>query len=335
MKRSRRQLYGFFFGFFAAAFVAVGLFLLYRRSEDRPPVSPLATDAKSSATPCQPIVYSSGVRWICGKPSFRPCENLPVVNPSVTISSDQQSCQLVVPAHIAEGVSATDATGRQFIVNRGERLDITSQGTIKFSSDHPCVDGTGMAGWEDPYVDSPFKQNVGGLEFSIGSLRTNRYLVGTHYEGIAEASGTPVFRVIERLDGYTDNNSGAFTVTIRKSKAESLNKQIEIPANVMWFDTGIDTTGRAVSVEYVSGEWTNGGDKPIYTDCMGSGSWPGLIVKGAPFRSLVGKTAAGMFFVGSQHDVQNGKGHLFLSINDVPDKFDDNQGSLSVIIRVK
>lgn len=119
------------------------------------------------------------------------------------------------------------------------------------------------------------------------------------------------------------------------SKPEAAVKQIQIPANVMWFDTGIDTTGRVVTIEYVSGTWTNGGDKPIYTDWMGSGSWSGLILKGAPFRSLVGKTDAGTFFVGSQYDVKNGKGHLFLSINDVPDKFADNQGSLLVIIRVK
>jgi hypothetical protein len=73
-----------------------------------------------------------------------------------------------------------------------------------------------MIGWYDPYIDSPFKQNVGGLEFSIGSLSSNRFFAGEHYYGTVEYSGIPVFRIIERMAGYSDDNLGSFTVTIQR-----------------------------------------------------------------------------------------------------------------------
>jgi hypothetical protein len=132
-----------------------------------------------------------------------------------------------------------------------------------------------------------------------------------------------------------DDNSGFWSYKILTPNPPAASrKEIDVPASAMWFDTGIDTTGRVVRIQYMSGRWTNGGEKPIYADCMGSGSYPGLIVPGAPFRSLVGKTENGSFFVGGDHEIKDGRGHLLLSINDQEGKFDDNQGSLTVSVSV-
>jgi len=117
---------------------------------------------------------------------------------------------------VAEGVRAIDSTGRKFSIKKGEQFEISADGLVSFSSEHPCAGPEGMFGWYDPYMDGPFKQNVGGLEFSINSLNANRFFAGKHYYGVADYSGIPVFRVIERKTGYTDDNSGSFTVTVQK-----------------------------------------------------------------------------------------------------------------------
>jgi len=119
-----------------------------------------------------------------------------------------------------------------------------------------------------------------------------------------------------------------------ESKPTPIIKLIEIPAKQMWFDTGIDVTGKSVRIEYVSGKWSSGGEVILYSDGRGAGSWNGLLVPGAPFRSLVGKTQKGSFFVGNFLEGNLGQGRLYLSINDVTPYYDDNIGSLMVRITV-
>lgn len=111
-----------------------------------------------------------------------------------------------------------------------------------------------------------------------------------------------------------------------------IRKRIEVQANKMWVDTGIDTTGRVVRIEYESGRWSNGGNMPLYADGRGGGSWRGLLVPNAPFRSLVGKTSSGTFYVGNLREGNFGPGRLYLSINDVPGTYNDNLGSLIVVV---
>ncbi len=180
--------------------VAIGLYSI---------LSPSSQVTKTD--PCQPVVYSPNVRWVCGKPSYTVCPNLEQIKSSVKISDN--TAVVVVPAHEPNGVSVTG-----FQIDKGDKISISVDGRIKFSSDHPCVEADGMAGWEDLGVDSPFNRNVGGLEFSIGSLYDNRYFVGKNYQATADVSGIPVFRVIESLQGYRDNNGGAYTVTLQKIK---------------------------------------------------------------------------------------------------------------------
>jgi|GEM_PF-3734870 len=164
--------------------------------------------------------YTSGCCWTIKPPKYTPASVLPsdkrYEKSSVKIAPDGKSCTLFVPATYGNGVEARDNAGHQFYLNKGEQFEIQATGMAMFSTEHPRVGPQGMYGWYDPYVDSPFNENVGGLEFSIGPLPENRFLAGTNYSGGAEYSGVPVFRVVERTSGYGDGNYGGFTVTIKK-----------------------------------------------------------------------------------------------------------------------
>jgi hypothetical protein len=92
-----------------------------------------------------------------------------------------------------------------------DQLEMQATGLVAFSSEHPCAPPEGLNGWYDPYVEGPFKQNVGGLEVSIG---TQRYLVGSQRVITFETSATPIFRVVDRASGH--GGTGAFTVIVKK-----------------------------------------------------------------------------------------------------------------------
>jgi hypothetical protein len=153
-------------------------------------------------------------------PSYYPSKRgLPSVKPSVLIGEDGRSCTLVVPADAPDGVKAEDpATGKQFILNQGEKFQVEASGAVEFSSEHPLVGPKGLSDYYDYSVDSPFHHNVGGLEFSIGALGANRYFAGRYYSGVAKYADVPTFRVIESVNGYLDGNYGAFTVTVKKRR---------------------------------------------------------------------------------------------------------------------
>lgn len=173
-----------------------------------------------TSSPVCVISYTSGSCWTINPPKTSSptsvlSSDAEYTNVSVSISSDGMSCRLIVPATAGTGVRAEDSNGREFFIRQGDKFEIEASGSVLFSTDHPRVNPEGMAGWYDPYVDSPFTQNVGGLEFSIGNLAANRLFAGKYYYGTAQYSGVPVFRVIERLAGYV-GDPGGFTVTIKK-----------------------------------------------------------------------------------------------------------------------
>lgn len=101
-------------------------------------------------------------------------------------------------------------------MQKGQMIEVSAAGTVLFSLDHPRSSPDGINGWYDPSADSPFKQNVGGLEFAIGSLSSNRYFAGTHYKGVAPESGELIFRVIDRKEGYGEKNAGGFKVEVKR-----------------------------------------------------------------------------------------------------------------------
>lgn len=106
---------------------------------------------------------------------------------------------------------------------------------------------------------------------------------------------------------------------------------ITVPANQIWFDTGVDLTGNQISINYVTGTWSNGGKPPLFSSGEGVGTWPGLIVPNARLGSLVAKTDRGTFRVGKKFQGYAGSGRLYLSMNDTTD-FADNIGSITVLI---
>jgi hypothetical protein len=180
------------------------------------PTKQMATRPNSQPTTTNPncvVSYPSGSCWTIIPPNS-PCSGLSTQSASVDVASDGKSGRLTVPANASHGVRAEDASGNQFRLQQGDEFQIEASGLASFSADHPCVGPDGLRGWYDPVVDSPFKQNVGALEFSIGSLENNRYFAGTYYRGTANADGMPTFRIVDRLGGYTGH--GAFNVTIRK-----------------------------------------------------------------------------------------------------------------------
>jgi hypothetical protein len=57
------------------------------------------------------------------------------------------------------------------------------------------------------------------------------------------------------------------------------------------------------------------------------------LVQNAPLGALAGRTN-GEPFVGNTYEGRPGEGHLYLSINDKPDSFDDNAGSIRIAVSV-
>ena len=117
---------------------------------------------------------------------------------------------------------------------------------------------------------------------------------------------------------------------------------VDVPARNAWVDTGLDVTNKTIQVKYVSGTWSNDGVESHF--CDGEGFIPEakdfrevipkLLVQNAPLGALIGKTNGEPFFVGNTYENRPGEGHLYLSINDKPDSFDDNAGSLRIVVTV-
>jgi hypothetical protein len=156
------------------------------------------------------VNYSSGSSWISKPAAFVPCFGLPILQKQVTVSADGLTATVVVPQGYRKGVRT-----KGFSIKKGQkfRLETSNAPTAMFSSDHPCVGAWGMAGWHDPHVDSPFKDNVGGLEFAICDLKLNRDLAVNHLALLpAQASGEFIFRAIDRPGGSKGKYGGHIVV---------------------------------------------------------------------------------------------------------------------------
>jgi hypothetical protein len=53
-----------------------------------------------------------------------------------------------------------------------------------------------------------------------------------------------------------------------------------------------------------------------------------------PLGSLVGKTVEDPFFVGNSYEGSPATGRLYLSVNDRPDSYADNNGSIRVVVTI-
>ena len=111
-------------------------------------------------------------------------------------------------------------------------------------------------------------------------------------------------------------------------------REVLVPANEMWFDTGIVLNKGAQLNIRASGEWSDGGVPLRFWGANGTGDpWPGTILPAANLDALVGKIGTSKFLVGdsfSGRALQSGT--LQLSINDVPDSFATNKGSMRAVV---
>jgi len=169
-----------------------------------------STPPPKNSSPTCVTSYPSGSCWTISNPPTDKGSSM-TSDSKFTRSSVEENgntCKIILAASNSEGVKGCRVT-------KGQKIEISASGTSLFSTDHPRVRAEGMRGWYDPGVDSPFTQNVGGLEFSIGSLDKNRFFAGDHYAGNAEESGELIFRVVERLSGYADNKGG-LEITVKR-----------------------------------------------------------------------------------------------------------------------
>ena len=116
----------------------------------------------------------------------------------------------------------------------------------------------------------------------------------------------------------------------------STNEQLEVQADVMWQETGIQVRlGDLVKIRYISGEWTIWIDADPLTD--GNGQYGReetcRIMPDANLGGLIGKVEDNPpFFIGNGADVYSDyNGTLQLSINDCP-QFGNNAGALTVSV---
>jgi hypothetical protein len=133
----------------------------------------------------------------------------------------------------------------------------------------------------------------------------------------------------------------AITSSCRQSRSQR-KVVLNIPARNMWFDTGLDVTNKTIQIQYESGTWSNDGVESHFCDGEGfipesqdfRDVLPKLLVPNAPLGALVGRTSGDPFFVGNTYEDRPGDGNLYVSMNDKPDSFDDNAGSLRIVVTV-
>jgi tetratricopeptide (TPR) repeat protein len=94
-------------------------------------------------------------------------------------------------------------------------------------------------------------------------------------------------------------------------------KNVTVPANVFWFDTGITLTKGATLTMDASGQWSNVGNNYVNSNGYGS-PYPGTVLASANLASLIGKIGDVTFSVGEHYSASSpASGKLFLAMNDV------------------
>ena len=116
----------------------------------------------------------------------------------------------------------------------------------------------------------------------------------------------------------------------------STNEQVEVQANVMWQDTGIQVRrGDTVKIRYVTGKWSIWLDVDPLTDGNGQNGRPETcrIMPEENLGGLIGRVGDNSpFFIGNGAEIYSDyNGTLQLSMNDCVG-FSDNGGALTVAV---
>ena len=116
----------------------------------------------------------------------------------------------------------------------------------------------------------------------------------------------------------------------------STNEQVEVQANVMWQDTGIQVRrGDTVKIRYITGKWSIWLDVDPLTDGNGQNGRPETcrIMPEENLGGLIGRVGDNSpFYIGNGAEIYSDyNGTLQLSINDCVG-FSDNGGALTVAV---
>jgi hypothetical protein len=113
----------------------------------------------------------------------------------------------------------------------------------------------------------------------------------------------------------------------------SLPFRIQVPASKLWVDTGVALEEGQKFKITSAGKWSNTGPPAIGPAGFAGYLYPGTLLASASLGSLIGKVNDQMFEVGEEFEgTSSSAGTLYLSINDTPATFGDNQGELQVVI---
>jgi hypothetical protein len=119
-------------------------------------------------------------------------------------------------------------------------------------------------------------------------------------------------------------------------QAQAQTSTVVVPANVEWFDTGVDVQAGVTFLLTISatGSWTNvSGGQSVSAAGYGSLKLPNSIAPAEPFASLIGRVNGAIFGLGESFRKRSpASGRLFLAMNDIPGMFGDNSGELTVEI---
>lgn len=139
---------------------------------------------------------------------------------------------------------------------------------------------------------------------------------------------------------FADKRQATAASTAIPKKLADGSRQVDIDAKWCWVDTTIKVKAGDVLTFSAAGEWgesegvtrsADGGEAGI----LGTGYWASdALIDDAPWGALIGRIGSQKFLIGRQNTITaTENGTLWLSINDDPDNFDDNHGTMVVTIK--
>ena len=128
----------------------------------------------------------------------------------------------------------------------------------------------------------------------------------------------------------------ALTMMFSRERAQAEPRSVVVPANVEWFDTGIDVRASVVFMLQIdaTGQWTNAaGGQPVGPRGYGTLKLPSATAPNQPFASLIARVDQTTFGIGDRFRKRSpATGRLYLSMNDIPGTFGDNTGEMVVVV---
>lgn len=128
----------------------------------------------------------------------------------------------------------------------------------------------------------------------------------------------------------------ALEMVLGVERAHAEPRTLVVPANIEWFDTGIDVQASFLFFLTINatGNWTNlPGGQSVGPAGYGSLRLPNAIAPGEPFAALIGRIDETIFAIGDRFKGRSpATGRLYLAMNDITGTFGDNSGELTVVV---